>query len=512
MRIEPRGHLFQLVFAPGEEPTPEAARAIDQMNINAARASSSAFMEYVFTDDKGKPFEQQWFHDEWHIAWDNFNRVMIIAPRDHAKTSNVVGRALWEIGNDPNVRIKIVCASDGKAKERLFEITQHIEGNQKLKRVFPELVQDQQAPWNAHHIYVKRSAMHRDATVEALGITSTATGGRADILIADDVVDRRNALTMPALRETVKQSWKSDWTNLLEPSGRIWYICTFWSPHDLSQELLKNAAYKILRYDIDAQLTPIWEKKWPREALQARLAEIKSIEFNRAFRNIVVDESVGVMKDAWIQYADLERTEEFKERVDHLVFFTSYDTAGKPTGGEDQDYSAGVTIAVDPDSKRVWVVDAWHDRISTAAKAAIVWSEVKSYDPFRIIIERAGLESLDEWVVNAHPELAGRILSIPPKGSKTARLQAETPLFEGGLITFSAHMNPERSDWDPSRGNLVGELLEFPFGKHDDMVDALSQALHQARRYFLDFGATGGQNMIDVSIGNDREDETGYAF
>lgn len=489
-------------------------KVLRDYRIAQARESSSAFMEYCFRDEKtGDPFQQQWFHDEWHAAWDRLDRVLIIAPRDHAKTSNVVGRAIWELGHNPNLRIKIVCASDARAKERLFEIVQHLTTNPRVKEVFPNLEQDPDAPWNAHKIVVRRTARHRDASVEALGITSTATGGRADLLLADDVVDRRNALSFPSLREQIKQAWKSDWTNLLEPDSRVWYICTLWSPDDLSHELMKNRAYTTLRYDIDDAFGAIWPGKWHEQALRARHEEIGSIEFNRAFRNMAIDLESVIVDPTWLKFDNLRENDEFMSRVDEMVFLNSYDTAGTPTGKKDQDYSAGVPIAIDVEKAKVYIMDAWHVRESVKKMAGRVWDDYERYEPFRILIEKVGQATLDEWVLNDHPELDGIVQVTKPRVSKGQRLLGVTPLMENGQVIFSHHLDPDSKEFEPGRGNIYDELTDFPFGKHDDMVDAISQALHTARQYFLDWDATGGENVIDLRIGDRSADEgDGYLF
>jgi phage terminase large subunit-like protein len=499
----------RFIFAALPEERARRLKRLRTARVERAREQFPAFVEYAFWDERtGSPLRQQWFHDEWSAAMDTSDRLIIVAPRDHGKTTQVVARVLWELGRDPNLRIKIVCASDGKAMERLFEVTQHLS-NPRVQEVFPHLVPAEEGEWSKHKIVVSRTARHRDASVEALGITSTATGGRADLLVADDVVDRRNALTMPALREQIKHAWKSDWTNLLEPTGRIWYVCTLWHKADLSHELLTNPAFDKVFHAVPDDFGALWPKKWSEEALRARHAEIGSVEFNRAFRNIASDVEEGIVKPDWIRFADLAREPAFAERLDDLVFFTSYDTAVAVT--DLNDYSASVTIAVDVATGTVYVTDAWHARITIGRQAAQVWAEYEACHPFRILIEKAGQSTLDEWVLNEHPDLAGIVEVTKPRVSKAARLLGVTPLMEAGRVVFSAHLNPNRPTYDPSRGSVVHELLDFPFGRNDDLVDAFSQALSGARRYFLDAWATGGDNVVDLRIGGDEEDSP-YAF
>jgi predicted phage terminase large subunit-like protein len=467
-------------------------------------------MQYCFADSStGKPFLQQWFHDEWSRAWDTKNRVLIIAPRDHGKTSQIVGRVIWELGRNPDLRIKIACAADGRAKERLFEIIQHIEQNKRILHVFPELKEDKNAEWSKHKIVVKRSAPHRDASVEALGITATATGGRCDLLIADDVVDRRNALSFPKLRQQIKQAWKSDWTNLLEPESRVWYICTLWHKDDLSHELMANTAYHTMFYAVPPAFGALWPEKWPEKELRARHQEIGSVEFNRGFRNHVVDDTSRVVHPEWLKFKDLSKDDMFLGAADRLIVFTSYDTARATH--LDSDYSACTIIAVDPDAGLIYVLDAWHDRISVAVQSQRVWSAFCRYKPYRVLIEKVGQAVLDEWVINDHPEIGPFIEVTTPRISKVQRLLAVTPLMEAGRVIFSKHLDPNHQNWQPGKENLIHELEDFPFSKHDDLVDSFSQALSAARGYVLDAWAIGLDNQ-DGTRATKEHDAPRYLF
>jgi predicted phage terminase large subunit-like protein len=492
----------------------ERARCLRALWQRQAREDPNAFMEYCFTDKAtGRPMEQQWFHEEWHHAMNTDPKLIIIAPRSHGKTTQVVGRIIWEIGRNSDLRVKLLGATDGRAKERLLQIQQNIVGNPRVREVFPALVPDRSLPWNAHKIYVQRTHIDKDATVEAVGVLSSATGGRADIIVPDDVVDQRNAIGMPGLRKRVKQVWFSDWSQLLEPWGRVMGICTLWHKDDLNHELMRNPTYKTLFYAIDERFGAMWANKWNEARLRDKHADIKSIEFNRAFRNIAVDFESQFVNPKWFRFVRLLSDDEFNRRVDRMQFLQSYDTAGTPTGRREQDYSASVVIAVDAEAGMIYVIDAWHARLSLKQMAARVHEEFTRYHPYRVLIEKVGQASLDEWVTDAHPEVGPYIRVFRPQQSKATRLLSGTPLLEAGRVVFSHHLDPNSPDWDPQRGSLVHELEDFGFAEHDDLVDAYSQAVWAARSYFLDRRATGADNELDVRIDAvDRSGGTPYVF
>jgi phage terminase large subunit-like protein len=63
--------------------------------------------------------------------------------------------------------------------------------------------------------------------------------------------------------------------------------------------------------------------------------------------------------------------------------------------------------------------------------------------------------------------------SPPPGTDKIMRLYAETAMFENGRVLI-----PRRASW---LADYINELTSFPGSKHDDQVDATTQALRHMR-------------------------------
>jgi predicted phage terminase large subunit-like protein len=65
-------------------------------------------------------------------------------------------------------------------------------------------------------------------------------------------------------------------------------------------------------------------------------------------------------------------------------------------------------------------------------------------------------------------EISG-LIAVNPEGGKEVRAAAIEPQIEAGNVYL-----PEGAEW---LGEFIDEFASFPKGKHDDQVDALSQAL-----------------------------------
>lgn len=140
-------------------------------------------------------------------------RRMIQAWRGAAKTWITCAYALWRLYRNPNERIKIVSANEDKA----------IENAVFIKRLIHEV---------SHLQFLKARGSQRDATqafdvgpsdaavtpsVSCVGITGQLTGGRATILISDDVEVPKNSLT-EAMRERLAELIK-EYDALVVPEG-----------------------------------------------------------------------------------------------------------------------------------------------------------------------------------------------------------------------------------------------------------------------------------------------------
>ena len=92
------------------------------------------------------------------------------------------------------------------------------------------------------------------------------------------------ALRSRADRRRVREYFRDNLMNLLEPDGRFWGLFTPWHPDDLNAHLKINPAYSHFRRAVGDDLQPVWPEKWPSEHLAERRAEIGSLSFARAYR------------------------------------------------------------------------------------------------------------------------------------------------------------------------------------------------------------------------------------
>lgn len=151
-----------------------------------------------------------------------------------------VGLPLYLLGRNPNTRIKLVCLSDDSAKERVSSIRGYIEEDEDYSKVFPGIKPGDKKEWTRHKLVVDRQTYAKDTSVDAKGIVASAIGGRADVLIVDDIFDQRTAVSQPATREQYLSTYTQVWLSRVEPNGRVVCICTRWHEQDLAGYVMAN--------------------------------------------------------------------------------------------------------------------------------------------------------------------------------------------------------------------------------------------------------------------------------
>src|SRR5262249_37105791 len=94
------------------------SRFLQRARLLQARSDPSLFAEYAFADSEGRPLRQARVHRDLQEFLGRTQRALVELPRDHGKSMQLCMRLLWELGHRPELRVKILCASEAVAAER----------------------------------------------------------------------------------------------------------------------------------------------------------------------------------------------------------------------------------------------------------------------------------------------------------------------------------------------------------------------------------------------------------
>ena len=272
-----------------------------KQQILLARNDLFSFLNYAIQE--GIPYGEP--HRITTIALRNSNKVLVLLPKDHGKTTSVtIGYSAWMIGRNPNIRIKLVSYKDVKSWETVSAIESVIESS-RYREVFPEIKPDPKK-WSEKSFRVKCDRKSQDPTFAGYGVFSSSVGGHCEILIGDDVTDFSNSILEATTREKIKGIWKSVWLDLLQPGGQVVYLANVWHKDDLTQVIRDDPTYVKVEFPIDEKYTPIWPELWNSDDLKQREKDIGKIEFDRAFRLKAVSSVEREIDESLIENARIE--------------------------------------------------------------------------------------------------------------------------------------------------------------------------------------------------------------
>jgi hypothetical protein len=475
-----------------------AAEALGTRSL--AAIDPSTFLRFCFTDSAGNPIHQAAVHDRLQAFLSEHPKALIELPRDHGKSVQVCGRILWELGRNPGLRVKVVCATETVAAERSRFLRDAIAGNVRVRSVFPAL--KPASPWSAEAFTVARPAEVIGPSVAAFGIGAGSTGTRADLLVCDDVVDV-HCLHSRAERDRAADYFANNLMNLLEPDGRFWGLFTPWHLDDLNARLKRNAAYALFREAVGPDLKPVWPEKWPAEKLRARKEEIGSASFARGYRLVPISDEDTPIRSEWVRYwteaaecdtvilsvdpavstattADrsalvvLGRTASRKSEIRITKSETTGVEIPPGTGANPRDVQSaslsnfGFRISNSPESQ-IRVLSASARRVAAPELVGLIETFDRQWNPAVILFEsNAAFLGLRDLFAR-HAVFGPKLKSVSQSVDKAARVAAFSVAVENGGFRLRGD---GRGSVDPAQCELFEEMVTFPFGEHDDLLDA----------------------------------------
>lgn len=319
----------------------------------------------------------------------------------------------------------------------------------------------------------------------AVGVGGTITGRGGHLILVDDPIkDSEEADSETIQRKQIDWFDSTLWTRR-EPGCVVVVLMARWHEADLYGYLKtdpKHAGkWREIRLPAMAEDNDPLGRK-PGVALcparyDARaLLEIKSAIQPRWWQALYQQSPTSAegaeIKRSWWRWFDELPIK--RELMDFVV--ASWDCAFRDTDGSD--YVVG----------QVWgcygtyryLLDQVHERMDFVTTVNAVAAMYERWKPNATLIEA---KANGDAVINVLSATVAGIVPVEPQGGKEARVRACSPQIQAGNVYLP------RTPW---AAELVEEAAAFPLGKHDDMVDATSQALnwllHHRQEHVTDLG------------------------
>ena len=400
------------------------------------------------------------------VAEGRIDRLMLLLPPGHAKSTyaSVLFPAWW-FTRHPRSSIISACHT--------ADLADHF-----AKRV-RSLVQEHSETLGYALSKDERAAARWRTTTEgdyfAAGLRGPITGRRADLVLIDDPIKSHAEADSTTARDSIWNWYRSDLTTRLKPGGSIVLIMTRWHQDDLGGRLLESdPSWNLVKLPAIAEandplnrapgeaLWPEWENE---AALDRKRRSIGTRVWQSLFQQNPNPDTDALFTTTRIQI--LESPPPIQREI------RAWDLAATlPTEGRDPDWTVGLKLAVTTDGKYV-VTDIIRHRNGPTEVARII-TATANQDGAGVLIGlpqdpgQAGNQQI-AWLTE---RLAGhRVHASPESGSKLTRAIPAAAAVDAGLISLL------RAPWNSA---FLDELRDFPQGRKDDQVDALSRAFSLA--------------------------------
>lgn len=410
-------------------------------------------------------------HDELATFMDKPSKQkLVMLPRGHLKTA-VVTKA-WSIQQalrNYDIRILIANAVWDNARKSLGSIQAYLSTGSLMSQLFGVF---ESPRWNQDECTIKMRKKVFDApTFTTTGLERELTGQHFDLIILDDLVAKENTAT-PLLREKVKDYYGMLYA-LLEPRGKMVVIGTRYHQDDLYSQILEDPKFdKFIRtaYTDSTQSEVLYPERFSMESLAEirKDAKMGSTLFSAQYLNDPIDPENADFRKEQIHYYD-------PTTPNPGSLYLTVDPAISLS--RDADYSALVVTGMFS-NKKIRVVDRVRARLIPSDLVNAIFDVVKKWRLHRVGIETFAFQKTLKYDIQREQRARGIFFSIDELGrrnssgrgepilSKEARIRRLQPYFEQGLIEIREDMK-----------DLETEILSFPRGKHDDLLDALSYQL-----------------------------------
>lgn len=444
------------------------------------RTDFPTFIERCFrTVEPGGDFCDSWYIDAMayqlqRCASGEIRRLIINLPPRYLKSHcTTVAFPAWLLGQDPSLRVIIVCY--GRELVTVFSRNiRQIMTSDWYRAVFPRtrLSDLKNTEFEFHTT--------RGGCVLATSVSGTLTGRGGDVIIIDDPLKAQDAHSDKE-RQAVNDWYASTLLSRLnnKKTGRIVLVAQRLHVDDLVGNVQPTGAWTNLIIPAIAEKDETYEtaegefytrrqgellqpEREDMIALEAARRGLGSLNFSAQYQQDPQPPGGNLILREWIQsYKNLPLP------IEQLTQVFSLDPAWTTT--ERASYSVLTRWAIY--QGRYYLLEVWRCRVDMPTLKKKIREFASLHHPDIILIEHVSAN------LPLYQELRAanlRVRLIRPLGDKESRVAAQTARIEGGCLVL-----PETAPW---KDEFLKEILAFPSSPHDDQVDSMSQFLEWAAR------------------------------
>jgi len=403
-------------------------------------------------------------------------RLMVFMPPRHGKSMTISETfPSWFIGRNPDRRV--IVAAYGESLAKKFGR----KNRQKLEWYGGELWGITIDPSNSS--VTNWTIQGRDGGMIATGRGGAITGEGADLLVIDDPIKNREEAESETIREKIWDEWESTLSTRLHKGGRVIIILTRWHEDDLAGRLLAKEGrvedggeWHVLSLPAiceDPVNDPLGREEgqalapdlgYDEEWAEKKRKQVGSYTWGALYQQSPRPADGNIFKRQWIQFY-----KKLPDRLDTQI--QSWDCSFKDTDGSD--YVVGQVWG--RKGADFYLIDQVRDRMdlpsTIQAVRAMSAKHPRTYG--KLVENKANGPAVVQMLRRQIPGL----IEVEPEGGKEVRAYAVQPLFEAGNVWLP---DPSIAPWVH---DYIEELMAFPNGRHDDQVDATTQALIRLRDY-----------------------------
>lgn len=421
----------------------------------------------------------------------SLRRLNIIAPRHHAKSS--IAAAIWPLYHlfmEPGPKfIVLVSKTEGHSIRLLQTIKDALEYSPQLKRLFGYHGEGVAKRWTRTEVVLDNGdyLLTRGTGQQVVGLKHG--NQRPTLILLDDPEDMNNTKTPESMEFNLRWLLQGLVPSADAQRGRICVIGTPQHERCMVFMLKKMSGWKTLHYS--AEVNPekkqvLWPALWPWDKLQAERAAAASINrlsiYYREYLCEVLSDEDQLFKEDYFRWyeGDVQRGEDSEsylhmtspeQKVLPVNIFMGIDPATSTL--EAADYFTIVPTAVDRDNNR-YIQNYVRRRMPPSQSIEEIRRQYQLWKPKRTNIETTQAQETFRDILRNMDDIyiPGLGVGHKPRDKKSKRyVELLEPYFFKRKVWLKRSMQ-----------SLVDELLMFPRGSHDDLIDALYYSFKGAYR------------------------------